>query len=320
MLACFVTTSYSRPFQSRDQNPFSLVYGQPLPVAARLPAYGHSSYAITLDIANTLSINEVDDETLLLDFESYNLTASFSYGLAENWALKLDIPFIYRSSGFLDHTIDGWHTFFGLPRSRRAEVPDDLFGIVHTSNRYTDIDISERGGGIGDMQLSIGHQLITSDNSAMSLWASVDLPSGDRDRLTGNGTADFSFWVAAENRLNVIWLIEANAGVVLPGHSVLDSFDTQDVVAFGHAGLQLSIQPGIDLKFQLAAHSGYYRGSRLEMLGKSYILIFGGSLRLGRCSALDIGVSEDIKIGASPDVSFLASWVSEIGDCAAQSR
>lgn len=311
---------HSGPFRTRDQNPFNLVYGQPLPVSARLPDSGRVAYSVSLDIANTLSINDGDDETLLLDFESYILTTSFSYSPAENWALKIDIPLIYRGGGFLDHTIDSWHSFFGLPRASRSEIPDDQFRILHSSNDLADIDISKPTKGIGDTQLSLGHQLDASDSVAVSLWAAVDLPSGDRDSLTGNGVADYSVWIAAENRLNTKLSIDANAGIMLPGDSVIDSLQTRSVVAFGHAGLQLSISPVIDLKLQLAAHSAYYSGSDMEMLGRSYILVFGGTVRLGRCSALDIGVSEDIKTGSAPDVTFLSSWVSNFGDCSKDSR
>ena len=307
----------SDPFQTRDQDPFTLVYGQPLPVAARLPGTGRTTYAVTLDITNTLSIDETrdGDETLLLDFESYVLTTSLRYSPAENWALKIDIPLIHRGNGFLDNTIDRWHSMFGLPRSSRAEVADNQFSISHTSNGVADVDISASADGIGDTQLSIGHQLVASERSALSLWAAVDLPTGDRDTLAGNGVADYSAWIAAENRLNAKWAIDANAGVVLPGNSVIPSLENRETVAFGHMGLHWSIVPIVDLKLQLAAHSSYYSGSSMEMLGRSFILVFGGTVRLGRCSALDIGVSEDIKVGSAPDVSFLASWASGFGDC-----
>ncbi len=324
LLICVATAHpaqfQSRPFLTRDQNPFNLVYGQPLPVNARLPGPGRTAYSVTLNIANTLSINDGDAESLLLDFESHVLTTTFSYSPAENWALKIDIPLIYRGSGLLDHTIDRWHTFFGLPRARRAEIDDGQFSIIHTRNGLTDIDISTPTRGVGDTQLSLGRQLVASDDTAVSLWAAVDLPTGDRDTLTGNGVADYSVWIAAGNRLNTRWAIDTNAGVVLPGDSVIPSLQTRVVVAFGHAGLQLSVSPLIDLKLQLAAHSAYYSGSNMEMLGRSYILVFGGTVRSGRCSTLDIGVSEDIKVGSAPDVTLLASWVSSFGDCATDTK
>jgi len=319
LLACATAPVHSAqpqsgPFQTRDQNPLNLVYGQPLPVSARLPGAGSAAYSVTLDIANTLAINEVDEETLLLDFESYILTTSFSYSPAEDWLLKIDIPLIYRGSGFLDHTIDSWHRLFGLPRARRSEIGDDQYSIIYTSNGVTDVDIGTSATGIGDAQLSLGRRFVASGSSALSLWAAVDLPTGDRNRLTGNGAADYAVWIAAENRLNSRVSIDANAGIVLPGDSVIDSLQTR-TAAFGHAGLRLAVSPLIDLKLQLAAHSSYYSGSGMAMLGRSYILVFGGTIHPDRCTALDIGVSEDVKVGSAPDVTFLLSWVSGIGDC-----
>ena len=42
---------------------------------------------------------------------------------------------------------------------------------------------------------------------------------------------------------------------------------------------------------------------------------FGGAINIGKCSAIDIGFSEDIKVGASPDIGLLISWKSQYNGC-----
>ena len=110
-------------------------------------------------------------------------------------------------------------------------------------------------------------------------------------------------------------MLDTNVGVVLPGDSVLAGLETENLVVFGHAGAHLALNPTFALKLQLAGHSGYYKDTDLDFLGSAVIIIFGGSINTGRCSAIDVGFSEDIKAGASPDIGLLISWKSRINGC-----
>jgi len=306
-------SSHADPFLTRDQNPFTLVYGQPLPTPARLPQAKKLNYSLSLDIANTLNSETSASESLYVDFESYNLTLGGIYGLSERWALKLDIPFIYRSGGVFDHAIDEWHKLFSLPRASRPEVADDQFRLYYANVGTTSIDTSTSQSGMADFQLGLGHSLYQGSEQALSLWAAIDVPVGDADELTGNDDLDYSFWLAGSSNLGELSMIDTNIGVVLPGDSVLTGLETEDLVFFGHAGAHIAFNPTFALKLQLAGHSGYYRDTSLDFLGSAVIIIFGGAINTGKCSAIDVGFSEDIKVGASPDASLLISWKSQLG-------
>ena len=128
-------------------------------------------------------------------------------------------------------------------------------------------------------------------------------PVGDADELTGNDDLDYSFWLAGSSHLGELSMIDTNIGVVLPGDSVLTGLETEDVVFFGHAGAHIALNPTFALKLQLAGHSGYYQDTSLDFLGSAVIIIFGGAINTGKCSAIDVGFSEDIKVGASPDIA-----------------
>lgn len=301
------------PFSTRDQNPFSLVYGQPLPSAARLPRPSDPGFSISLDIANTLNAETTATEALYADFESYNLTLGGIEALNQHWAVKLDVPFIYRSGGYFDRTIDEWHQIFGLPRAYRPLVADNEFQIFYARNEATAIYLDSSTAGIADSQLSIARALYQDANNAVSAWGAVDIPLGDSNELTGNDDLDFSLWLAGSTRLLEFITLDSNIGAVLPGDSVIAGLATEDLVGFGHIGMHLTLNPTIALKLQLSGHSGYYQDTSLEFLGSATIIVFGGSINLGRCSALDIGFTEDIDVGASPDASLLISWKSRVG-------
>lgn len=305
-------SAHADPFLSRDQNPFTLVYGQPLPTPARLPQAEELKYALSLEITNTLNAEATASESLYVDFEAYDLTLGGIYGLSERWALKLDLPVIYRSGGVFDHAIDEWHKLFDLPRASRPAVDDDQFSLFYSNHVATDIDMDSAQSGIADAQLGLGRSLLQTAEHAISIWAAIDVPLGDADKLTGNDDLDYSLWLAGSSLVGEQAIIDANLGVVLPGDSVLTSLETKDLVFFGHAGAQLDLNPAFALRLQLAGHSGYYKDTDLDFLDSALILIFGGAVNIGKCSAIDIGLSEDIKAGASPDIGLLISWKSQI--------
>jgi hypothetical protein len=61
----------------------------------------------------------------------------------------------------------------------------------------------------------------------------------------------------------------------------------------------------ISFKAQLNGSTPLYRGSSLDELSKSpLLLISGGTLRLPEGYLLDIGVAEDVAVATAPDVSF----------------
>ena len=311
----YAANAHTGPFLTRDQNPFTLIYGQPLTTPARLPQAEALDYTLTLDITNTLNQEATSQESLYVDFEAYNLTLGGIYALSERWALKLDIPFIYRSGGVFDHAIDEWHKLFNLPRSGRPVVEDDQFSLFYANNGATGIDMNTSQAGIADAQLGLGHSLVQTPEHALSLWAAIDLPVGDTNDLTGNDDLDYSFWLAGSSQFDTLSMLDSNIGIVLPGDSVITGLETEDLVFFGHAGLHFALNPTFALKLQLAGHSGYYKNTDLVFLGSAVILVFGGSINTGRCSAIDVGFSEDIKAGASPDIGLLISWKSQFNGC-----
>ena len=75
------------------------------------------------------------------------------------------------------------------------------------------------------------------------------------------------------------------------------------------------VTDNINLKLQLQGHTSYYDQSQLTILGNTHFLTFGGTITINQCNQLDFAVSEDIKVNASPDASFLVSWRSYTSGC-----
>lgn len=255
------------------------------------------------------------NESIYLDYEAYRFNLSYQYGLNENWNLKLDIPVFYQSSGFFDTAIDDWHKFFGLPRGKRPIVDHNQYRITYDYQTQSLLNLDEPGTSLGDLQIAIARALTENNNTTMSLWASLKLPSGDENKLSSNGTTDISAWIALNQQLSEHWLINANAGAVVLGKNDYKNIPLSDYALYGHIMLGWLLTDDINIKVQLQGHTSYYDQSSLKILGDAYFLIFGAAIKINQCQQLDFAISEDIKIDASPDASLIINWRSYSPHC-----
>ncbi|MBL4711977.1 MAG: DUF3187 family protein [Gammaproteobacteria bacterium] len=304
-----------QPFEIRDQNLLNLVHGQPLPTNAQLNNKNQGIWSSGLVVTNALNIETSNNESIYLDYEAYRLNISYQHGLNEKWNIKFDIPLIHQTGGFLDSTIDNWHELFDLPQSNRPFVENDQYEINYTVGNQSLVNLDESNTSLGDIQIALAYSLIESDSSTLSLWSSLKLPTGDEKKLSGSGATDISAWLALNQQLSKNWLLNINAGTVLLGNNTYQNIALSDYAFFGHIMLNWSFTDHINIKAQLQGHTSYYDDSQLLILGDTYFLTFGTSIKINACQQLDIAISEDIKVDASPDASFLLNWRSYTSGC-----
>lgn len=286
-----------------------------MPTNAYLLKKTETQWSSSLAITNTLNIESSGDEVIYLDYEAYRFNLSYQYGLNKNWNLKFDIPVIHQSSGFLDPAIDNWHDFFGLPEASRPFVTQDQYQINYSLRDRTLVDLNDSSTSLGDLQLAAARSLIDNEDTTMSLWGSLKLPTGDKNKLSSNGAVDVSAWLALNQKLTDDWLLNINTGIVLLGTDDYQGIPVSNTAAYGHIMLGWLATDSINAKVQLQGHTSYFDESQLKILGNTYLLTFGGTIKINRCQQLDIAVSEDIKVEASPDVSFLITWRIQPSSC-----
>ncbi len=303
------------PFETRDQNVFNLIHGQALPTSARLNKKTQGLWSTSLIITNTLNIESDNNENITLDYESYRFNFSYQYGFFDNWNLKLDIPIMHQRGGFFDSAIDKYHSFLSLPRGNRPFVKNNQYEINYQNQNALFIELNESSTALGDIQIAIARSLLKGKQRSLSLWGSLKLPTGDKHKLTGSGAADFSAWLAFNQQLNQNWLINFNTGVVFLGEESFQDIPLSDHAFYGHIMLGWRVINNISLKVQLQGHTSYYDQSQLKILGDSYFLTFGASIKINQCNQLDLAMNQDVKVGASPDASLLVNWRSYTSGC-----
>lgn len=300
-------------FLTRSQNPFTLFQGQPLPLSATAPD-ADWVFDTSIDITNTLHAQSSTTGNLFVDFESYHLNSRLTKRLTERWLLTIDAPIIHRGGGLLDNAIDNWHRALGLPRNNRPNIANDQFRIDYTSNS-TSLSITDETTGFGDISINAGYQLARSRYYDVMLWAGVELPTGDQHELTGNDHIDSQISVSAALHNSDMIMLNVHAGIVFPEGDILADNNTSDTVLFGYLSAGWNTTDWLELKIQFEAHQSYYQDASLDLLDHATVMVFGGEIKLNDCNKLDIGVSEDIDVGSSPDVSFLFNWHHRSAGC-----
>ena len=305
LIALLASPAHAEPFLTRNQNPLLALYGLPSPLPARLPPSGGGRVAAVINWGNTEKEDFSADGNYTLDAETFELRLHFDHAFSERFALHAELPWRKVSEGSLDGFIDDWHGVFGLPGGSRRRLPEDQLLIEFEQDGTTLLRIDESTSGIGDIPLAVGYQLYATDSSALSTWLTVKAPTGSADDLTGSGAVDVAATLAGQSQLNERWQLFGQASVAWLGEGDLLP-DLQESFAWAlMGGLTWNAWRALDLTAQVEANSQLYDGLDSELDGDAIVLTFGGTWRTEGGWRYDVGVSEDLQAGASPDIVFI---------------
>ncbi len=300
------TDLLAEPFAVRNPNPFVLAYGLPLSTSPAQLTPDAYSLQLRLDITNNSKQAATASEQIVLDGETYQVALLYQRGLGNGWQLGLALPLIGHHSGVLDNFIEGWHDTFGLSNGDREDWPKNRLYFSYTRDGVNEIALEDGSSGIGDLQLQISRPLLTTAEGGLWRWhASLELPTGDADRLRGSGSTDLALWISGSSEsLIEQWHMGGylHFGLVRTGDGDLLPDYVKRNVWFGGAGLHGRLWSWLMLKAQLDLHGAVY-DSELAQLGKrSVMLTLGGSIPLNQESgAVDLAIGENLATDAVPD-------------------
>lgn len=298
------------PFNARNQSPLVQIYGLPFPGEAKLTPPGGRDFQIVFDLANTCIVDSASREKITLDGETYRTTAVGRYGLARNFELGIEIPYVAQGGGFLDAFIENYHDAFGFSQGDRVQVSRNRMLFRYERDGTERIRVDGSGSGPGDVRLTAGYQLYRNLNespAAMALRAALKLPTGDADRLHGSGSTDLALWLTAGREYRTgwgRWALFGAAGVLGMSDGKVLEDQQRNLVEFGTIGIGWRPLERFGLKAQIDAHTPFFKDSDLAELGSSAQMTIGGTFAISEGTTIDIGIGEDIVIKASPDVVF----------------
>lgn len=299
-------TVLDQPLALSNRQPLVQLHNLPGARGGEVLTQDQGGIRLGFDVANSFTSSRRDDESVLLDGESRRVELGLSHGLGSGWEVGISVPWIDYRGGSLDNLIENWHDAFGLPDGDRSDSPRDQLHFQYVRNGVTELDFEDAESGIGDVQLQAAYSLQRTDQRAVALATTLNLPTGDADKLTGSEASSVSTTLAvtqyalfglpltATGNIGAMWLE--------PGDVLGDR--QREVVWFGAAELGWAVADAWRLKLQVNAHSAFYRSELRELGDPGAQLLLGGSVRLAPRWYLDLAVGEDIAVDTAPDVTF----------------
>jgi hypothetical protein len=219
---------------------------------------------------------------------------------------------VLYGGGFLDSFVIDWHKFFSLPQGGRETAPKNRLRFVYVKDGVQKLSMDHADSGIGDISLNGGMKLYdvrdNESHDSLALRAALKLPSGDSGSLRGSGSTDFTLSLCGSMNtvpeFGDLGVFGSLGGMAMTDGKVLRD-QQNNLAGFGTAGLGWGPTEWISFKFQLNWNTPLYRGSALDEVSKSALmLVSGGAIKLPGDYRLDIGVSEDVAVATAPDVTF----------------
>lgn len=304
LLALASAAANAAPFPSTDQNP--LLGGFSFTAPARLAPAKQTNVELGLNWSSTAAIQQSGNDALTIDAESREWRLQVEHTFGEHFSARVQLPYRTTDGGTLDSVIENWHSLFGLPNGDRSQLARNQLHIDYRRGSTTLLSYGDSSySGIGDVVIDLGWQLRASEVSATSIWSSVSLPTGDVEKLSGTGAFAGSLIVAHTRKISSRFEVFGHVGASLRGASDLLSDEQESTIWLAMIGTDYRTTANLTLTLQLDAHSATFADAGLDMMGSAYILSFGGEYAFPTGWRLQFGVAEDIKVEASPDVSFL---------------
>jgi len=296
------------PLYVKNLSPFAGLFGLPSQRDAHATPPGSVRAALHSSVASHYVNNSKSDEFLNLDGETLRFALDLRYGLAENWDVQLEVPWLDQSGGDLDHLIDDWHDFWGMSDGGRSDVPRDVLDYryqTHTGG----IALQDDASGWGDVTLSTTWVVYRDQSAAASVALGYKFGTGDEEEFTGSGADDA--WIALRfsgdqlSDLPLTW--HGQLGYLRAGKA--DQIEEFQERNFWFAGLCMDwrFAQAWSLLLQVDGHSAPLH-SDIRGVGNDAVLgTVGARWRFARHWSVDFSVVEDLRVETAPDVTFQAS-------------
>jgi hypothetical protein len=314
--ACAAQARADEFFQAHVENMLTRSFYVPTPSDARLS--DGADFSAAFSISNTVNAERRGDESLLVDGESDSLRLSVDGRLAPDWRYRLSVPVIHDGGGFLDQTIESWHSFFGFQQGNRPYYPKDQ---IRYDYRYTPgnnspgailVSVNQPGTRLGGLAAEAGWYAADSPAQTLSFWGGTQMPTGAVSRLTGDGAWDAALWGHWARRGSV-WQIGVEAGVAEPFGDEIFGGRAHHAVAFARSAITRSLGSRWSVRAQLDGQTRRVDDSELRFLGPSLQLSLGAAYRLRNRWRVAFGFTEDAAVNTAPDVTFFLSVLAGAG-------
>lgn len=238
--------------------------------------------------------------------EVTELSLRYRKKVSGNLELGAELPFLSLNSGFLDAPLDAYHSAFGFPDYGRSNRPDNDF--LYSVKKNGTAIISGKGGGVGPGDLRLTIKRAISEDPAVSLMATIELPSGDAGEGYGNGSLDAGALVLLDKRLGERFTLYGNAGIFFPGDlKGENTIELKEYIFLG-AAIEAALYKELSLIGQLYLETSPYPSTGIAELDRNGVLLSLGGRYGAGAGLYEFTFTEDPGVSGAPDFSFSLSF------------
>lgn len=301
---------HSGPLQTRTQNPLYLLFVVTPWESPHTINRGQWETTLNTTFSNIFEYDQSGNTRLNIDMELWRTAIGVTYGLSDNIDVKIEIPMISNSGGFLDPFIQWYHNTLGVPNGGRQLVANDQFTYTLSQNGTTLINASACDLCLSDISIRFKYHI---DQTFLPLDLAIapifKLPTGAKSHGLSSGHFDGGLSFLAQKSLKRFHLTTQLGLGVLGGHEALDPILRSTYFSFGQS-IEFQINNALAVVGQLTGNTGVFHGvdgSPLSSLVLDLNIGFTGNIVLEH-SWLDeftyqLSFGEDV-LGFGPSVDF----------------
>jgi hypothetical protein len=257
------------------------------------------------------AIRDLPGENYLVDLELAQFDVTFNYQITEDWSAYLVLGGAAFGGGFLDGTIENFHSLINGPRFGRPAAARNDANLIFDlkSSQYVEFDAS--GGGLLDPVVGVRYTgWSPSDRWKVTLESAVKIPLGSREKALSTGRSD----VGVQLSLQRFWDKEAlyvHASAVY--YAGMDNFvpEPSQVLPTLVVGYERRVTPRTNLVLQSYFSRSVYQREQTELseLLGSKIQLSGGFHHRRGPHLITFALTENIgNINNTPDIGFQIGW------------
>jgi len=308
LLTLHAQPAAGEPLYAKNLSPVAGLFGLPSQRDAVTTAAGSVDLALHSSIASHYVNDNNAREFVNFDGETVRFALEARVGIAENWDLQLEVPWLDHSGGDLDKVIDDWHDFWGMSDGGRSEVPRDLLDYRYAT-AADGFGLSEDASGVGDVSLSLSHAFYRTDTAAAAAVLGYKFGTGDEEDFTGSGADDIfvALRLSGDHLGDLPLSWHGQMGYLRAGDSDLVGDVQEKDLWFGGIAMDWRFARNWSAIVQVDTHEGPLHSDLTATGDEAFLLTVGGRWRFAKAWAVDISVVEDIRVESAPDVTFQAS-------------
>jgi hypothetical protein len=297
------------PLYVKNLSPVTGLIGFPSQRGAATQDSGSLGVALNSSAANTYVNDANSREYLNLDGETLRFALDLRYGLAEDWDLQLEVPWLEQSGGELDKLIDNWHDLWGMSDGGRSQVPRNLLDYQYASTNTRGFLLEDDSSGLGDISLSLNYAFYRDADSTVALALGYKFASGDDDKFLGSGGDDVYALVrfSGKHRSDLPLRWHGQAGYLRAGDSDLLQGMQEQNLWFAGLALEWLLTEHWSLLAQFDSNAAP-TDSNITALGDTAMTFTGGGRWYFAPNwSVDLSLVEDIGVETAADVVFQAT-------------